>query len=158
MIRTIQPQVLDALNRVSAVAYIEAENRREPDGVVIFDTVFKVLDVEYRQTIENVVVGQNEEGGDIIEQQTKTFAHPYFKTIYTREARYKKSTFYGVVGNPSPSQYDDVMIAQIAFVNGKVWTGNELQKVYYWELTANDLEKVTEQEIATLLTPYEVTI
>lgn len=158
MIRTKQPQVLDALNRVSAVAYIEAENRREPDGVVIFDTVFKVLDIELRQKIENVVVGQNEEGGDIIEQQVKTFAHPQFKTLFTREARYKKSTFYSAVGNPSPSQYDDVMIAQIAYVNSKVWTGNELQKVYYWELTANDLEKVTEQEIATLLTPYEVTI
>ena len=155
MIRTKQPQVLDALNRISAVAYMEAENRREPDGVVIFDTVFKVLDIELRQTIENVVVGQNEEGGDIIEQQTKTFAHPYFKTIYTREARYKKSTFYGAVGNPAPSQYDDVMIAQIAYVNSKVWTGNELQKVYYWDLTATDLEKVTEAEIATLLTPYE---
>ena len=156
MIRTKQPQVLDALNRISAVAYMEAENRREPDGVVIFDTVFKVLDIEYRQTIENVVVSQNEEGGDIIEQQTKTFAHPYFKTIYTREARYKKSTFYGAIGNPAPSQYDDVMIAQIVYVNSKAWTGNELQKVYYWDLTATDLEKVTDEEVAQLLTPYEV--
>ena len=156
MIRTTQPQVLDALNRISAVAYMEAENRREPDGVVIFDTVFKVLDIELRQKTENVVVGQNEEGGDIIDQQTKTFAHPYFKTIYTREARYKKSTFYGAVGNPTPGQYDDVMIAQIAYVNGKIWTGNELQKVYYWDLTANDLEKVTDEEVAQLLTPYEV--
>lgn len=157
MIRTKQPQVLDALNRISAVAYMDAENRREPDGVVIFDTVFKVLDIELRPKIENVVVGQNEEGGDIIEQQTKTFAHPYFKTIYTREARYKKSTFYGsYINNPNPSQYDDVMIAQIEFTNNRDWKGNELQKVYYWDLTATDLEKVTDEEVAQLLTPYEV--
>ena len=157
MIRTKQPQVLDALNRISAVAYMEAENRREPDGVVIFDTVFKVLDVVHELGKVPIVTGTNEEGGDIIEFQTKMFAKPYFKTIYTREARYKKSTFYGpYINNPNPSQYDDVMIAQIEFTNNRDWTGNELQKVYYWDLTATDLEKVTEEEVAQLLTPYEV--
>ena len=78
------------------------------------------------------------------------------RTLYTREARYKQSTYYGAVGAPTPDQYDDSMIAQIHFVNTRDWTGNELQKVYYWNLTANDLEKVTDEEVAQLLTPYEV--
>lgn len=157
MIRTKQPQI-DAINRINAVMYMETANRREPDGVVIFDTYIKILEEEIKTIQMPVKVGTNEEGGDIIEFQTKTFVKPYFRTLYTREARYKKSTYYGAVGAPTPDQYDDAMIAQIHFVNTRVWTGNELQKVYYWELTASDLEKVTDEEIATLLTPYEVTI
>lgn len=158
MIRTKQPQVLDALNRVSAVAYMESENRREPDGVVIFDTVFKVLDIEYIKETVNRPNGEvNELDQPILVPTLITIAKPYFKTIYKREARYKKSTFYGpYINNPTPDQYDDVMIAQIEFTNNRDWTGNELQKVYYWNLTASDLEKVTDEEVAQLLTPYEV--
>lgn len=155
MIRTKQPQI-DAINRINAVMYMETANRREPDGVVIFDTYIKIIEEEIKTVQVPVKVGTNEEGGDIIEFQTKTIAKPYFRTLYTREARYKQSTYYGAVGAPTPDQYDDAMIAQIHFVNTHDWTGNELQKVYYWNLTANDLEKVTDEEIAQLLTPYEV--
>lgn len=157
MIRTTQPQIIDALNRIEAVAYMEVDNRREPDGVVIFDTLIKVLDVEIRPTMVNVLVGQNEQGGDIFTQEERMFAYPYFKTLLVRESKYKKSTFYGAVGNPTPSEYDDVMIAQINYVNSRTWTGNELQKIYYWNLTTSDMEKVTEEELEQLLTPYEVT-
>lgn len=155
MIRTKQPQI-DAINRINAVMYMETANRREPDGVVIFDTYIKIIEEEIKTVQVPVKVGTNEEGGDIIEFQTKTIAKPYFRTLYTREARYKQSTYYGAVGAPTPDQYDDAMIAQIHFVNTRDWTGNELQKVYYWNLTANDLEKVTDEEIAQLITPYEV--
>lgn len=158
MIRSKQPQI-DAINRINAVMYMETANRREPDEVVIFDTYIKILEEEIITVQVPVKVGTNEVGGDIVEFQTKTIAKPYFKTLYTREAKYKKSTFYSPkVGAPTPDEYDDAMIAQIHFVNTRDWTGNELQKVCYWDLIDTDLEKVTDEEIAKLLTPFEVTI
>jgi hypothetical protein len=64
------------------------------------------------------------------------------------------NTFYSVIGNVTPEQYDDVLIQQIDYVNKRVLTGNEIQKdIYFWNLTELDLEKVTEQEINILTSP-----
>ena len=159
MIRTKQPQVLDALNRINAVVYMDTDNRREPNGVVVFDVLFKVLDVAYETITEMRPNGEvNEEGNPIMVSTEVTYAKPYFKLVHSREAKYKTTTFYSAIGSPNPSQYDALMISQIEYVNSRAWTGNELQQVYFWDLTSNDLEVVSESELATLLTPYEVTI
>ena len=157
MIKTKQPQVLDAVNRIDSIVYMEVDNRREPADMVIFDVIFKVLDIEHRTVTEMRANGEvNEDGNAIMVSTNVTYARPYLKTIHTREAKYKKSTFYNVIGSPNPSQYDALMVAQIEYVNSRTWTGNELQQVYFWDLTANDLEVVSEAELVELLTPYEL--
>ena len=159
MIRTKEPQVVDAMNRESAVVYMEACNRRESKEAqtVTFDvfmyTIESVTRVENVNVLKTRMDGETGETVNYYEAEERTVTRPFLKIISKRDAIYKMSTFYGAVGNPTPSQYDDVMIAQIAFINSKVWDGSEVQKVYFWELTASDVEKVTADEMQSLLTP-----
>jgi hypothetical protein len=154
MIRTKEPQIVDAMNRESAVVYLEACNRRESKEAqtVTFDVFMYTIDtitaIEYKNTPY-----QNEQGETYYVNEPKTVTIPIKRIISKRDAIYKMSTFYGAVGNPTPDQYDDVMIAQIDFINSKVWDGTEAQKVYFWNLTASDVEKVTAEEMEILLTP-----
>jgi hypothetical protein len=157
MIRTKQPQVVDAMNRESAVVYMEACNRRESKEAqtVTFDVFMYTIESVTR--IESVPTYKTriDENGDTVnyvEFENKAVTQPVKRIISKREAVYKMSTFYGAVGNPTPSQYDDVMIAQIAFINSKVWDGSEVQKIYFWNLTASDVEKVSAEEMQELLT------
>ena len=154
MIRTKQPQVVDAMNRESAVVYMEACNRRESKEAqtVTFDVFMYTIESVTR--VESVnVIKTREDGSEYYETEMANVTRPFLKIISKRDAIYKMSTFYGAVGNPTPSQYDDVMIAQIAFINSKVWDGTEAQKVYFWELTASDVEKVNADEMQNLLSP-----
>jgi hypothetical protein len=111
-------------------------------------TIDTITAIEYKNTPY-----QNEQGETYYVNEPKTVTIPIKRIISKRDAIYKMSTFYGAVGNPTPDQYDDVMIAQIDFINSKVWDGTEAQKVYFWNLTAADVEKVTAEEMETLLTP-----
>jgi hypothetical protein len=159
MIRTKQPQVVDAMNRESAVVYMEACNRRESKEAqtVTFDvfmyTIESVTRVENVNILKTRLDGETGETVNYYEAEERNVTRPFLKIISKRDAIYKMSTFYGAVGNPTPSQYDDVMIAQIAFINSKVWDGTEAQKVYFWELTASDVEKLTADEMQNLLSP-----
>lgn len=158
MIRTKEPQVVDAMNRESAVVYMEACNRRESKEAqtVTFDVFMYTIETVTRVESVPTYKTRIDENGDTVnyvEFENKSVTRPFLKIISKRDAIYKMSTFYGAVGNPTPSQYDDVMIDQIAFINSKVWDGSEVQKVYFWELTASDVEKVTEQEINVLTSP-----
>jgi hypothetical protein len=159
MIRTKQPQVVDAMNRESAVVYMEACNRRESKEAqtVTFDvfmyTIESVTRIENVNVLKTRLDGETGETVNYYEAEERNVTRPFLKIISKRDAIYKMSTFYGAVGNPTPSQYDDVMIAQIAFINSKVWDGTEAQKVYFWELTASDVEKVTADEMQNLLSP-----
>ena len=159
MIRTKQPQVVDAMNRESAVVYMEACNRRESKEAqtVTFDvfmyTIESVTRVENVNILKTRLDGETGETVNYYEAEERMVTRPFLKIISKRDAIYKMTTFYGAVGNPTPSQYDDVMIAQIAFINSKVWDGTEAQKVYFWELTASDVEKVTADEMQNLLSP-----
>lgn len=155
MIRTIQPQVIDAMNRRNGVVYIKACNRREneSDQTVRFDVELYTLETASKvETIE--VTNTNENGEQYISFEQATVNRHYFKLINRREAVYRMSTFYTMIGNITPAQYDNVLIAQIEYVNSRPLTGNEIQKdIYFWDLTAADLENVTPEEIADLLTP-----
>jgi hypothetical protein len=160
MIRTKQPQVISGRNRLNAVVYIDVKG---PDAtatdIVTFNMGFHILLTSYETVIEMRPNGEvNEEGNPIMVSTEVTYAKPYLKLVDNEVAKYKKSTYYGAVGNPSYTDFDQVMISQIEYVNSRTWTGNELQQVYFWNLTASDLEVVSEAELAALLTPYEVTI
>lgn len=156
MIRTKQPQVIDAMNRREGIVYIKALNRRENEQAqtVTFDVELYTLETVTKEEPVNVEVGTNDEGGKIYEVQMLNVTRPYFKLINRREAVYRMSTFYALIGNVTPAQYDQVLISQIEYVNSRPLTGNEIQKdIYFWNLTAADLEDVTPQEIEALLTP-----
>jgi hypothetical protein len=158
MIRTKQPQVLDAMNRITSIVYMDVSgpDARE-QGIVKFNVNFHVIDIEYKTEIEMRPNGDlNELGEQILASTLVTYAKPFFKTVHSREVKYRDAVYYDVVGNPKPNQFDALMITQIEYVNSRVWTGNELQQLYFWELTANDLEIVTQEQLDLLLTPYEV--
>jgi hypothetical protein len=154
MIRTKQPQIVDSMNRESAVVYMEACNRRESKEAqtVTFDVFMYTIESVTSEEPLNVLKTR-EDGSEYYDTEMANVTRPHLKIISKRDAVYRMSTFYNVVGNPTPSQYDDVMIAQIAFINSKVWDGSEVQKVYFWNLTASDVEKVSAEEMQSLLTP-----
>ena len=157
MIRTKQPQVIDAMNRREGIVYIKALNRTENEQAqtVSFDVELYTIESTTKVEPVNVVVGQNEEGGNIVEVQERNITRPYFNLINRRKAVYRMSTFYAMIGNVTPEQYDNVLIQQIEYVNSRPLTGNEIQKdIYFWGLTASDLENVTTEEITDLLTIY----
>jgi len=53
MIRTKQPQVLDAMNRITSIVYIDVNGPDSRElGIVKFNVNFHVLDVEYFSKIE----------------------------------------------------------------------------------------------------------
>ena len=156
MIRTIQPQVIVAMNRREGIVYIKACNRTENKQAqtVSFDVELYTLESTTKVEPVNVEVGTNEEGGKIYEAQQLNVTRPYFKLINRRQAVYRMSTFYAMIGNVTPDQYDTVLMQQIEYVNSRPLTGNEIQKdIYFWNLTASDLENVTQAEIDTLLLP-----
>ena len=155
MIRTIQPQVIDAMNRRSGIVYIKALNRTENEQAqtVSFDVELYTIESTTKVEPVNVVIGQNEEGGDIVEVQNLNVTRPYFQLINRRKAVYRMSTFYAMIGNVTPDQYDNVLIQQIEYVNSRPLTGKEIQKdIYFWNLTASDLENVTNEQVESLLT------
>ena len=155
MIRTKQPQVIDAMNRRDGIVYIKALNRTENEQAqtVSFDVELYTIESTTKVEPVNVVIGQNEEGGDIVEVHMRDVTRPYFQLINRRKAVYRMSTFYAMIGNVTPDQYDNVLIQQIEYVNSRPLTGNEIQKdIYFWNLTASDLENVTQEEIEAVLT------
>ena len=154
MIRTKQPQVIDAMNRRSGIVYIKALNRTENEQAqtVSFDVELYTLESATTEEPVNVEVGTNEEGNPIYEVQLRNVTRPYFNLINRRKAVYRMSTFYAMIGNVTPAQYDQVLISQIEYVNSRPLTGNEIQKdIYFWNLTAADLENVTEEQLTELL-------
>lgn len=155
MIRTKQPQVIDAMNRRSGIVYIKACNRTENEQAqtVTFDVELYTLEVASKEETVSVT-HTNENGEQYVAFEQATVNRPYFKLINRRQAIYRMSTFYSMIGNVTPDQYDQVLMSQIEYVNSRPLTGNEIQKdIYFWNLTAADLEDVTPQEIETLLTP-----
>jgi len=158
MIRTKQPQVIDAMNRLESVVYMNVSGPDAKDfGIVKFTVNFKIIEIEYKTEIEMRPNGSlNELGEEILVSTLVTYAKPKLKTVHMREVKYRDTVYYNVVGNPEPSEFDALMITQIEYVNSRVWTSNELQQFYFWELTANDLEIVTQEQLDLLLTPYEV--
>lgn len=155
MIRTKEPQDIDKENRITGVVYLKACNRRETDTTVTFDVVYSILDINYRHEIVNVPSAlKNELGGDIMIPKKALVGHPYIREYKTKQAVYKRNTFYSRVGNPTPEQYDLFFISQIEFINSQEWNGDELSKIYFWHLTANDLEVVTDEIYAQITTPF----
>lgn len=156
MIRTIQPQVIDAMNRRDGIVYIKACNRTENEQAqtVSFDVELYTLETVTKQEPVNIEVGTNEEGGKVYDVQMLDVTRPYFNLINRRKAVYRMATFYSMIGNVTPDQYDNVLIQQIEYVNSRPLTGNEIQKdIYFWNLTAADLENVTDEQLTELLTP-----
>lgn len=154
MIRTIEPQVIDAMNRRSGIVYIKALNRTENEQAqtVSFDVELYTLESATAEEPVNVEVGTNEEGNPIYEVQLRNVTRPYFNLINRRKAVYRMSTFYAMIGNVTPAQYDSVLMSQIEYVNSRPITGNEIQKdIYFWNLTASDLENVTDEQLTELL-------
>lgn len=159
MIRTLEAQKIDDLNRINAVVYMEAVNRREPDDLVIFDVNFYVLNLEYYEKIAMRPNGEfNEFDNPILVSTVVKYAKPFLKLIRSREAKYKQTTFYNYLGRYTPSQNDSIFMSEIERVNSQEWTGNELQKIYFWHLTKNDMEIVDKNQLEILLTPYEVAV
>jgi len=119
MIRTKQPQLIDAQNGKSEIVYFDISHELKDivKGLVTFNMVSFIM-----------VDGQ-------------------LHAIKENKAVYKLSTFNALYGamtlNDFNDQIDSLMIGQIDYINKYTWVGTEVQDpVRFWNLTANDLEIV----------------
>lgn len=161
MIRTKQPQVLDSINRVEEVVYMFAENMTENDKAetVTFDSVLQILVNEVKPIqVEKKLL--NEQGDEYIVFENELWVFPKFIDFLRRKSTYKMSTFDALFNNLTRSQFksqkDYLMIQEINTVNSTIC--NPLQKNcnYFWYLTSNDMEVLTELELTELLAPYKL--
>jgi hypothetical protein len=79
----------------------------------------------------------------------KDKTQPILKPIRKEYPDYKSETFYGLFPALLPENYDDSTIAQIDYNNALPDNNNN----YYWDLTGNDMEVVTQAQLTALLTP-----
>jgi hypothetical protein len=161
MIRTKQPQVLDAMNRITSVVYMEAKNMTENDdnGTVTFRTVLKII-VNKIKTIQVAKTLQNELNEDYIVFENEEWVFPEFHEFLGRDSVYKMTTF-DTLFNPLTraqfkSQKDNLMIQEVHNVNNTICNPIEKNCNYFWYLQANDMEVVTQEEIDELLAPYKL--
>jgi hypothetical protein len=141
----------DAISRASFIPYIEFGSMSTStidDTVTIDVTIKRLRESEIKRVVE---ITHNNNGETYIESVEKTFIKPYFEVYQTRKAVYKSNMFFNVLGNPKPSEYDVAGIQQIAYNNAL--PNNE--KNYLWDLTATDLEVVTQEMLDTVLAEYE---
>jgi hypothetical protein len=163
MIRTKQPQVLDAMNRITSVVYMEAKNMTENDdnGTVTFRTVLKII-VNKIKTIQVAKTLQNELNEDYIVFENEDWVFPEFHEFLGRDSVYKMTTFDALF-NPLTraqfkSQKDNLMIQEVHTVNNKICNPLEVNCNYFWYLQANDMEVVTQEEIDELLASYKLEV
>ena len=119
MIRTKQPQIIDAQNGKSEIVYFDISHELKDivKGLVTFNMVSFIM-----------VDGQ-------------------LQAIKENKAVYKLSTFNALYGamtlNDFNANIDALMIGQIDYINKYTWVGNEVQPpVRFWNLTSEDLEIV----------------
>jgi len=125
MIKTKSPQIVDAQNGVSQIVYFNISHE-------LADNLAKTRTFNVVTYIEQT----NEQG------QTGLVAIKESKAIF------KESTIQALYGSMTLVEFqasqDELLIAQIDYINSYTWTGTEAQKVpvKYWSLTASDLEIV----------------
>jgi hypothetical protein len=163
MIRTKQPQVLDAINRIESIVYMEAKNMSEDDdnGTVKFRTVLSVI-VNDIKTIQVEKTLQNEQGDDYIVFESEQWVYPRFKELLGRDSIYKMTTFDALFNNLTRAQFksqkDLLMIQEVNTVNNTICDPLEKNCNYFWYLQINDMEVVTQQQLEELLTPYKLEV
>lgn len=163
LVRTKQPQVLDAINRITKTVYMEAINQSFQDEAtpktVTFQTVLKIIVDE----IKNISVPktlQNELGEDYIVFENEQWIYPRFQEILRRDSVYTQTTFRTNFGTLPYNDFDankaNLMIQEVHVVNNKVCDPLEVACNYFWYLQASDMKVVEESEIEQLLTPYKL--
>lgn len=158
----------DKMKRRSGIVYMSLSKREELGGLVTFTNNFFVLDsFTERVTIEESVYQNNSNNEFILDESGnkipmigsdgkpvkvlifKNKTQPYFKEFRIEYPNYKTSTFYSLFPSLNPEDYDETMIQQIEY-NNSLPDNNDN---YYWELTGNDMEIVTQAQLTALLTP-----
>lgn len=124
MIKSKEPQIIDAQNGISAVVFFEVTLERN-------DTLRGLRHF----TITTYIEGTRENG--------EKFYHPINENV----AIFKEETFKVLFGGLTLVEFDaqknEIMKAQIEYANTHEWTGEEAQeRVGYWGLMAADLETV----------------
>jgi len=161
LVRTLQPQLINSRLGISDIVYIQIGKRIDPDDsnsdVVSFDIIMSVLKVRTQNEIK--LVPNNTPNMPPI-QVPIIKAYPQLVPFEVTPALFRRSTFEGVLGNPTKEQCEALIIPQINFVTEKwengSWTGEEVQKQRYWDLKTADMVFMTNEEVTAMLTPYEV--
>jgi hypothetical protein len=158
----------DKMKRREGIVYMSLSNRNEANGFVTFTNNFFVLDsFTERVTVEESVYQKDsnnefilDEGGNKIPMigsdgnpvkilVFKNKTQPFLKEFRVEYPNYKTSTFYSLFPSLKPDDYDETMIQQIDYNNSLPNNNNN----YYWELTGDDMEVVTQAQLTALLTP-----
>lgn len=163
IVRTKQPQVLDAINRISEIVYMEALNQSFQDEAepktVKFQSVLRILVNEIR-TISVPKTLQNELEEDYIIFEDEQWVYPRFQEILRRDSVYKQTTFKASFGAMTLDNFDAnkgaLMIQEVHIVNNKLCDPIVTNCNYFWNLQATDMEVVSDTELEQLLTPYKL--
>lgn len=164
MLQTIYPQVINARTGLSAHVFIKIGQETKPvdSGLVIFDLHLKILQLSQRQEVEMIIPSP---GADPVENHF-IMVYPKLVDYEVVQAVYKRSTFEGVLGNPTEAEQYALAIQQFDYIETKWektdanqeggWTGEEIQQPRYWHLKAEHLKILTPEEIIQLETPYRL--
>ena len=163
ILRTKVPQVLDAVNRISEVVYMEAINQSFQDEAfpktVKFQSVLRIL-VNEIKTVSIPKTLKNELDEDYIIFENEEWVYPRFQEFLRRESVYKQTTFKSNFGALSYNDFDAnkgaLMIQEVHIVNNNICNPLETNCNYFWYLQANDMEVVSDTELEQLLTPYKL--
>jgi len=167
MIRTLEVQKIDPKNRFEGVVYIEAKDARpySDNNLVTVQNNFYTLETKRMQLyLEREVTEtycsafDTATGVKTFDERTVMKMMPALVDVTmlvqfdAREAKYKKTTFDAKFGNITPAQFDEALIQEIVYLNNKDWTGQEIQKVLFWNLGASDMKILTAEQVQALHT------
>lgn len=162
-IRTKKPQLIDAQNRISEVVYFRILNRMEDavKGTVIFDIEQSILVTsnytqERAKTDENGHVLHefidNEDGTKSlsIKKYLVSIANTQLVRIPGKKETFPVDFFERNFNDLKQEDWYKALIAQIEWRNKQKPKPGQIQN-YYWNLTASDLEFVSDEEMKSML-------
>jgi hypothetical protein len=126
MIRSTVPVTINALTGEQAIVYLMVNNQRVHD-----------LTEPGKQTVSYhiSVFTMNEDGDRLSKIMQLTALFRLGTWMYL---------FGGMTASQINSQIDSIFMQQIDYVNTRTdWTGNEIQRPKYWDLTLNQMEVYT---------------
>ena len=158
MVRTKQSQIVNARLCTSGIVYMRASNqqRNSSKGIVQLDIELAIIQDVITEENVNIVDENNlpkVDGAGNLMHEVVTVKTPKLRVFEVHKAYFKEKVFDTVLKNPTPADYDKMLMEQIVFLNSKEWTGKEIQQTRFWNLGAKDMESISDEKVLELLKP-----
>lgn len=140
MLYTIEPQLIDAKNQIYKNVIMQVCNRRDDEANQMVS-----FEVKYFYIVETSKTTKDQYGNDCIIHQKQLVNY------YNEQIVYKSSTYYNYFSSVTPIDYDVNFKSEILRVNSIEWTGDELTKVRYWDLTDENISFLSQEDLTLML-------